>query len=51
MMVYLRLIARFCQEKSGEIFIFLFTESLIALVLFLQQIELTAFKAAFLLPA
>ena len=51
MMVYLRLIARFCQEKSGEIFIFLFTESLIALVLFLQQIELTAFKVAFLLPA
>jgi two-component system, OmpR family, sensor histidine kinase BraS/BceS len=51
MMGYLRLIARFCQEKSGEIFIFLFTEGMIALVLFLQKIDLTAFKVAFLLPA
>ncbi|GAB2021587.1 sensor histidine kinase [Pseudolactococcus yaeyamensis] len=51
MMTYLRLIVRFCQEKSSEIAIFLLTEGMIALVLFLQEIDLTAFKVAFFLPA
>ena len=50
MMPYLRLIARFCQEKFSEIAIFLLTESVIVLVLYLQNIDLVAFKVAFLLP-
>lgn len=50
MMPYLRLIARFCQEKFSEIAIFLLTEGVIVLVLYLQNIDLAAFKVAFLLP-
>ena len=50
MMPYLRLIARFCQEKFSEIAIFLLTEGVIVLVLYLQNIDLVAFKVAFLLP-
>lgn len=50
MMPYLRLLARFLQEKTGEIFLFLFTEFLIALILFLQKIDLQAFRVAFLMP-
>lgn len=50
MMPYLRLIARFCQEKFSEITIFLLTEGVIVLVLYLQNIDLVAFKVAFLLP-
>ncbi len=49
-MPYLRLIARFCQEKFSEIAIFLLTEGVIVLVLYLQNIDLVAFKVAFLLP-
>ncbi|PCS04279.1 sensor protein kinase [Lactococcus chungangensis CAU 28 = DSM 22330] len=49
-MPYLRLIARFCQEKFSEIAIFLLTEGVIVLVLYLQNIDLAAFKVAFLLP-
>jgi signal transduction histidine kinase len=50
MRTYLKLLGRFCQEKMGEISMFFLTELLIALILFLQKIDLEVFKVAFLLP-
>lgn len=46
----LQLITSFCHEKSVEIFVFFLMQILVAVILYLQHLELSYFKVVFLLP-
>lgn len=47
---YWQLLGRFIQEKAIDIVAFFLTQSLIALILYLQNLNLQDFKVAFLMP-